>query len=127
MTEKSKENLEEGKDPDTEQFSVPFHFEDKEDEVMGIETATYPNGNQVKRLKLSNGKTAFVRELIGSDSVKIDKAILANGGDREEQYYAALFHHAVKVDGQQLPMEDFAVMKMKDYTKIKLAVNALNF
>lgn len=110
-----------------EVFSKPFHFEDESDEVMGIETAVYPNGNMIKRFKISDGRTVIARELLGSDSVQIDKIIMAEKGNREDLYMNALFHYAVKVDGKMIPVEDFGKMKMKDYNRIKVAVQSINF
>jgi hypothetical protein len=108
-------------------LSVAFHYADKSDETMGIETGVYKNGNTVKRFKLSDGRTVIARELSGADSIDIDTAISEMEGDRQKNYHYALFHHAIKVDDKQLHIEDFAGMKMKDFNKIKVAVQAINF
>lgn len=123
MTEKS------NKEEPEEKFSTPFHFADDNDKMMGVETAIYPNGNHVKRSKLSTGQTVIARELSGRDMMDIDKQISSNRDTSamEEQYMICLFHYAVKIDGRQLPMEDFEKLKGKDYNKIKILVQSINF
>ncbi len=120
MTEKS--NTE-------EKFEKPYHFADEGDKVSGIETAIYANGNHVKRFNLSTGQQAIVRELSGRDMMDIDKQIAANAkmSEIEELYMVTLFHFAVKIDGKQIPIEDFEKMRGKDYNKIKIAVQSINF
>lgn len=115
--------------PKEETPTVAFHFENEGDTIMGIETATYPNNNQVKRFKLSSGETVIVRELFGRDMMQIDKLLAGENNDelKEEKFFYWGYHFAVKVDGKQIPMEDFGNFKAKDYTKIKLAYQALNF
>lgn len=112
-----------------ETFKVDFHFENERDEILGIESATYTNGNQVKKFMLSDGRNVVVRELYGNDALQIDKtlATIDDQSTREEKAMAAIYHYAVKVEGKQIPMEDFATFKMKDYNKIKMAVQSLNF
>lgn len=114
----------------TEAFEKDWHFASEEDIVLGIETAIYKNGNTAKRFPLSNGKQAVVRELLGRDMMKIDQIVATGKGEAdsvEEKYFSALYHFAVKIDGQQIPMEDFANMKAKDFHRIKLSAQALNF
>jgi hypothetical protein len=113
----------------TEKFEKDWHFANPDDTIMGIETAIYKNGNQVKRFTLSDGRVAVIRELLGKDSMQIDKSVMGeNNADlREEKAMHAMFHFAVKVDDKQIPIEDFGTMKMRDYNKIKLAVQSLNF
>jgi hypothetical protein len=100
-----------------------FAFLNKEDQESGIETATYKNGHQAKRFKLSDGRIAVVRELMGSDMMKIDNIISTD----KDNYMPALFHFATKIAGSTIPMEDFALLKGKDFNKIKLQVLGLNF
>ena len=112
-----------------ETFKVDFHFENERDEILGIESATYTNGNQVKRFNLSDGRSVVVRELLGSDALQVDRTIAAfnDQASREDQATEAIYHLAVKIDGKQLPMEDFKLLKFKDYNKVKVAVQSLNF
>lgn len=111
-----------------EKFEQDFHFADEAEAAYGIETAVYKNGNKIKRFTLSKGQQAIVRELLGHDSLAIDKIVAtSNNPDKEALYMNALFYHAVKIDGVQIPIEDFAAFKMKDYTKMKIAVQSLNF
>jgi hypothetical protein len=112
-----------------DQFKTDWHFASETDTVMGIETAIYANGNQVKRFTLSDDRKVIVRELLGSDSILIDKQVMGenNPALREEKAMNALYHYAVKIDDKQIPLEDFGKLRMKDYNKIKLSVQALNF
>lgn len=121
MTEKSKQ-------PE-EKFEKDWHFADANDQAMGVETAIYPNGNHVKRSTLSTGQMVIARELSGRDMMDIDKQISASKdhGAMEENYMICLFHYAVKIDGKQLPMEDFEKLKGRDYNKIKILVQSINF
>lgn len=102
---------------------VKFFFENEEEKAMGIETATYPNGNIVKRVKLSDGREAIVRELTGKDMKRSD--IIAGG--KQENAIPALMSLSTKIDGFEIPMEDYDRMKAKDYAKIKFATTLLNF
>jgi hypothetical protein len=124
-TEKSKKNELEP----TEAFKKEFYFENERDEQMGIETAIYANGNSVKRYSLSDGRVAVVRELLGSDMANIEKSLMGENNDakREEKLKDAVYHYSVKLDGQSLPMEDFSKLKMKDYLRIKVMAESLNF
>lgn len=105
------------------QHNPEFHFANDDEKVMGIETAVYENGNTIKRIKLSNGKTAIARELTGLEMKRLEGV---SGGKRDD-IWPSMMHLAVKVDGQPLPIEDFDLMKAKDWSKIKFAVSDLNF
>lgn len=105
-----------------------FSFANEIEKTLGIETAIHSDGTQVKRIQLSDGKQATVRELLGRDCMAIDKMIaISNDSDKESLYMNALFHYSVEIDNKKIPLEDFATLKMKDYSKIKVAVQALNF
>lgn len=106
-----------------EHFEKEYHFASLDDTTLGVETAIYKNGNQVKRFKISTGQEVIVRELSGGDMMKIDAMVGADA----ENYFPALLHHAVKIDGKQLPMESFADLKGKDYNKIKVQALTINF
>ena len=111
------------KESKEEKFSKEYHFANNNDELMGIETAIYANGNEVKRFTLSNGKVAIVRELSGEDMIQVNKLV----GSNADNYTPALMHFAVKIDGANLPMEDFPKLKGKDFNKINIQVLSLNF
>ncbi len=106
-----------------EKFSKDWHFADDNEKVLGVETAIYANGNEVKRLTLSSGKTAIIRELSGQDMIQVTKLT----GSNPDNYTPALMHYAVKIDGHQLPMEDFPKLKGKDFNKLNIQVLSLNF
>jgi hypothetical protein len=112
-----------------EKFIKPFHFENEREEIFGIETAIYPNNNQIKRVTLSNGSVAVVRELLGRDMVQIEKSLSGENNEalREEKLKSAVYHYSVKIDGKQIPMEDFELLKMRDYMRIKIMAETLNF
>lgn len=102
---------------------VVFKFENDDEQVLGIETAVYKNGNKIKRLQLQGGRVAIVRELVGRDMKKAD--LLADG--KQEDYTTAMMALATKIDSESIAFEDYDNMKAKDYTKIKAAVGLLNF
>ncbi len=102
---------------------LKFYFADKDDEAMGIETYVYPNGNMIKRLKLSTGKTAVVRELKGVDMTEVEKL---TDGDTSK-VFPAIIATATKLDGAFIVMEDVLQYKAKDYNRLKIAASALNF
>ena len=108
--------------------STEWFFEDENEKELGIETQNYDNGNKVKRAKLSDGRVAVARELLGKDMKHVDR--ICNGN--KDEYLPALMSVAVKIydaDGKELKfvMEDMDNMKGKDYTKIKMIATSLNF
>jgi hypothetical protein len=107
----------------TKEQELKFYFADKDDEVMGIETHVYPNGNMIKRLKLSNGKSAVIRELKGMDMTEVEKL---TDGDTSK-VFPAIIAVATKIDGAGIVMEDVLQYKAKDYNRLKIAASALNF
>lgn len=98
-------------------------FENEGDEVLGIQTKTYPNGNKVKQITLSDGRIATVRTLFGRDNVEITRRL----DGKEEKYENALMSVAVKIDDKDLVIEDLDDIPFKDYNKIKIANSRLNF
>jgi len=102
---------------------VLYIYKDEDDKESGIETGTYPNGNMVKRFKISGDRIVVVRELKGFDMMRIDDVVSKS----KEEYMPVFFHFAVKIDGLQVPIEDFANFKGKDFNKIKIQVLSLNF
>ena len=108
-----------------------FFTESEYDDVLDIRTKVYENGNKVKKVPLSGGRTALVRELIGRDSRKAKEIASThsrkNGKEDEEDYADAVAALATKVEGQDIIFEDFLGYKMMDYTRIKHAAQSLNF
>lgn len=100
-----------------------FYFENSEEQAIGVETKVYDNGNLVKRAKLSNGKVAVIRELLGKDNKDIFKTI----GDKSDGFLNASIACATKIDDQPVLMEDIDFMKMKDVNKLTAMHQALNF
>lgn len=107
----------------TEIEKIKFSFANEDEKVLGIETGTYNNGNQIKRVMLDNGKTAIVRELLGKDMRQAETL----AGGVQENFTTAMMALATKIDGKQLPFEDYDLMKARHFTKIKAAVGLLNF
>lgn len=99
-----------------------FYFADKEDEAMGIETHVYPNGNMIKRVRVSKG-VAVVRELLGVDMTDVERLTDGDQG----KVFPAMIAVATKIEGQGIVMEDVLQYKAKDYNRLKIAVSALNF
>ena len=112
-----------------EVFKTPYHYASEDDELMNIETAIYPNGNVSKRITLSTGQKAVVRELSGGDMMEIDDLLAGenNAVERQKKYLKWIYHLAVKIDGKQIPMEDFGTLKGKDFNRIKITAQTLNF
>ena len=106
-----------------EVFAKDFHFASDNDKILGVETAIYNNGNEVRRITLSTGKVAVIRELSGEEMINVNKML--NGV--ADNYGPAIMHFSVKIDGQQIPMEDYPKMKGKDFNKINLQIMDLNF
>ncbi len=113
------ENIEEKED-----YAIPFKHLSDEDKTLGIETATYKNGKIAKRVALKNNRSATIRELSALEVTRIDGA---TSKGKEEDYFFWFMHHAVKIDGNQLPMEEFKKLGASDYNRIKVPMMQLNF
>jgi hypothetical protein len=101
-----------------------FFYESDMFEAMGIETKQYENGNTIMRCTLSTGAVAVCRELKGIDGPMARKI----AGGREDRYEAALAALATKIDDKEWAMEDLLhKLKMKDYNKVNMMSNKLNF
>lgn len=104
-----------------------FYYEDEVDEARDIQTKEYENGNLIKKVKLSRGKVAIVRELMSSD---VSKAYQLAGAKNKEdrRVVAAMISLAVTIDEKPVMMEDVLdTMKAKDYMRLASANAALNF
>jgi hypothetical protein len=101
-----------------------LYYANEADEAMAITTKDYDNGNRIKRIPLSTGKVAIVRELMGHEVLKYQRIA---DGDRE-MVLPAMIAVSTKIDGQEMIVEDYLhKVKAKDYTKIMLACQDLNF
>lgn len=107
-----------------EKFTKDFHFASEEDEVMGIETACYINGNQVKRIKLPDERMAVIRELNALELSNIDNMITPK---TQGDYIFYQLHFSVKIDGNQLPMEEWKKVSGKVFNRVKVPMYQLNF
>ena len=101
-----------------------FYVENKQDQDFAIYTKVYDNENRVKRCKLPrSGKIAILRELTAIDQARITRFM----GEDPERYQMAAITVATKFDGEDLPIEDVAGLKMKDYVVLAAMYQALNF
>jgi uncharacterized protein YbjQ (UPF0145 family) len=100
-----------------------FEYSDESEEALGIETKTYENGNLVKRVKLTDGRIAIIRELNGKD-VELSSRIHGNDKDK---VLMAMCSVATRINENAIVIEDLELMKAKDYQKIRIACALLNF
>ncbi len=100
-----------------------FFYETEEEELIGVETKTYENEKQVKRVKLRKGKIALVREITGEELMEA-KQVAGKNANKVEPAIAA---YATKIDNVQVLMPELLAMGAKDYSLIVYASNALNF
>lgn len=107
-----------------------FLFENAEEEEEGIATKVYDNGSVVKRVIINRGKTeVIVRELLAKDSKQTAAmAGFVDGkkGSEEDLKYSTI-HVACTFNGEKLPMDDIACLKMKDFSLVWKANQTLNF
>lgn len=99
--------------------------ETADDEDGGIQTKVYENnGGKVKRGKLSDGREFLVRELKGRDTIQMSKQTKND----EALMVASMMSMAIKVAGVSYVMEDMLdKFKLKDYTKMSVVCQELNF
>ncbi len=100
-----------------------FYFESDSDEALEISTKEYENGNLVKKVQLRKGKFAIVRELDRKEMNKVRE--IANGDN--EKMAASLIATCAKIDDKELIMEDVLEFKAKDYNRLTVAAQSLNF
>jgi len=102
-----------------------FCYLNEEDELLGIESKTYENDKEVKRVILSKGRKAIIRELAAWEMEDTGKVVKnEKNGDGTLMAIAAA---ATTIDDKKIVFEDVKFMKAKDWTKIKTAVARLNF
>lgn len=100
-----------------------FFFEDAANETLGIESKEYENGKIVRRVKLSNGQTAIVRELTGRE---INQGVQRLATTKED-YQVAMMAIATTIDQKQIVMEDLLEMRGRDFTRLQVANAQVNF
>jgi len=102
-----------------------FCYLNEEDEIVGIESKTYDNDKEVKRVILSKDRKAVVRELKAWEMEDTSK-VLKNEkiGDGTLMAIAAA---ATTIDEKNIVYEDVKFMKAKDWSKLRTAVARLNF
>jgi phosphoribosylamine-glycine ligase len=119
MPEETEETINYPTKPDAEGWFV----NDEDEAQEKIQTRVYDNNNTVKRVTLSNGKIATVRETIGKDMKQI--TMLMNKD--QSKYQLAAITVATTIDGEKQTLEYFEAMKTKDLSKIMLMSAVLNF
>lgn len=100
-----------------------FCFLDEDDELIGIESQTYENGNEVKRVMLKDGRHAVIRELKAWEMEETERFHKQN----QELMFIAVATKAMKIDGKNVAFEDVKNMRAKDWTLVKGAVAKTNF
>lgn len=102
----------------------PDHFfESAQDELMKVETISYPNGGKSKRAVLSDGRIAVSRRLKGHDMVEASKVAAGN----QEKVQPAVAAIATKVNDQPIVIEQLLDMWGDDFNVIKYMSSDLNF
>ena len=86
-------------------------------------TKEYDNENLIKKVPLRKGRIAIVREL---DRKEMNKAREIAGGDKDK-IVASLISRCTKIDDKELIMEDILEYKAKDFNRLAVAAQALNF
>lgn len=85
--------------------------------VTEAERAGMPNYHSVE-LQLEDKQIAFVWKGKGKHVQAAQKIC----GTNQEMYIPALMHLLVKINGAQLPVEDWGEMDMADYLKIQAEI-----
>jgi hypothetical protein len=85
-----------------------YFYEDDTDEALNIETKTYENGRQVKRVVLSDKSIAIVRELNGAEMEGVSKAI---NKKEEGKYLMAVCMFATTINGGKVTMDELEQMR----------------
>jgi len=109
----------------TEPDDAGFFFASQEDQDQEIRTKRYPNGSEIKELKLSGGQTAVVRKLRGRDFVETKKMVQ---GSPQMDFETVNMSVAVTIDGEKKPPEYYLDdLFQADYSKLIIAYGILNF
>ena len=101
-----------------------FYYDDNTNESMGIESQKYENGKEVRRVSLSNGLKAIVRQLTGNE---IGKEVVRITGKNQDDYQFAMVAVSTKIDDRGMTIEDVKEMLGKDYLKLQVANSQINF
>jgi hypothetical protein len=99
-----------------------WKIENDDDKTFGIETKRYPNGQIMKRCKLSDGRIAEAKRLKGSDAKEVSRLT----GGEAEGYQDAIIAKCLTIDGKAIVPEDVQDMWMDDRTKVTMLA-AINF
>lgn len=100
-----------------------FSFLNEEDETLGIETKTFENGSEVKRVFLKDGRAAVIRELKAWEMEESSRF----HNNKQELMLMAIAAKATKIDDKNVAFEDIKYLRAKDWTAIKNAVSMVNF
>lgn len=102
-----------------------FVFANEDDQAAGIFTKTYPNGSEVKMVKLRNGSQAVIRQLKGRDAMEVNKRVTS---DKDSDYQTHCIAVSTKVNGVTQPAEYYLdELSQQEYTQLLSAYAALNF
>jgi hypothetical protein len=74
-------------------------------------------------IKLSNGKTATIKQGKGKDALKAQKLC---AGD-SDKYLQILMSLLVKIDGQNITLEDLEDLPLNDFSKVQVKFSEINF
>ena len=102
-----------------------FYFENENEELLAITTKEYENGNLVKKVPLKKGRFAIVRELDQKEMKKVRE--IAGDGKDQQRFSASMIAMCTRIDDKDLIMEDVLEYKAKDFGRISMAAQALNF
>ncbi len=103
-----------------------FYFEDENEELLNIKTKEYDNGNLIKQVELKKGKIAIVRELDRKESKKAYE-IAGEWKEDKDRLAAALIAVSTKIDDKEILMEDVLLFKAKEFNRLSIATQSLNF
>lgn len=99
-----------------------WKFEDDADKEMGIETKRYPNGQVLKRCKLSDGREAVARRLKGNDGREVSRLTAGE----QDKYRVAIAAMCVTVNGEKVTPEEIDDLWFDDVTRITMLAS-INF
>lgn len=106
------------------QTSDGFYFEDETNETMSIESQKYENGKEVRRVTLSDGRIAMLRQLTGSEmGVLLPRLV----GSNKDNYQFAMVAVATQINQEGKTLEEIKDMLGKDYIKLQVANAQINF
>lgn len=115
-----------------------YRFDNEEDEAMGVETRYDAETDcTFKRVQLTQGRTAVIREL-GAKEMKLALKMIGNvpgnraAMDKLPDAYVALSTTITDAKGEKYSfvmedLEDVKKFKGKDYNKLVAACTAINF